>query len=158
MFYPERDLQRMSEVMGFPGGTVVKNLPTNVGDARDVGSIPGWGRSPGVGNGNPLQHSCLGNPRLQSMWLWRVRHSWAHMHSEVVGVLVFTLLHRLHRPEIKERIATGLCKDFAGGWSFISFFFFKWTFVHHNSIIVTNQIGISQEPFLCSLIQNITLF
>ena len=39
---------------GFPGGTVVKNLPANTGDAKNVGSIPGSGRSPGVGNGNPL--------------------------------------------------------------------------------------------------------
>ena len=45
--------------MGFPGGLVVKNLPANAGDA---GSTPGLGRSPGEGNGNPLQCSCLGNP------------------------------------------------------------------------------------------------
>ena len=38
---------------------VVKNLPANAGDAKDAGSIPGSGRSPGVGNGNTLQHSCL---------------------------------------------------------------------------------------------------
>ena len=37
----------------------VKNLPANAGDARDMGSIPGWGRSLGVGNGNPLQYSFL---------------------------------------------------------------------------------------------------
>ena len=37
---------------------VVKNLPANAGDSRDVGSILGWGRSSGVGNGNPLQYSC----------------------------------------------------------------------------------------------------
>ena len=42
--------------MGFPGGTVVKNLPA---DSRDAGLIPGSGRSPGGGNGNPLQYSCL---------------------------------------------------------------------------------------------------
>ena len=41
---------------------VVKNPPANAGDARDVGSIPGLGKSPGEGNGNPLQHSCLENP------------------------------------------------------------------------------------------------
>ena len=41
---------------------VVKNLPANAGDIRDVGSIPGWGRSPGGGHGNPLQYSCLENP------------------------------------------------------------------------------------------------
>ena len=43
---------------GFSGSTVVKNLPANAGD---TGSIPGLGRSPGVGNGNPLQYFCLGN-------------------------------------------------------------------------------------------------
>ena len=41
---------------------VVKNLPANAGDKRDGGSIPGLGRSPGEGNGNPLQYSCLENP------------------------------------------------------------------------------------------------
>ena len=46
-------------VMGFPGGLVVKNVPANAGDS---GSIPGLGRSPGEGNGNPLECSCLGNP------------------------------------------------------------------------------------------------
>ena len=40
---------------------VVKNLPANAGDIRDVGLIPGWGRSPGGRNGNPLQYSCLEN-------------------------------------------------------------------------------------------------
>ena len=46
---------------GFPGGSVVKNLPAKAGDAGDLGSIPGLGRSPGEGNGNPLQFFCLGN-------------------------------------------------------------------------------------------------
>ena len=41
---------------------LVKNLPAGAGDVRDVGSIPGWGRSPGEGSGNSLQYSCLGNP------------------------------------------------------------------------------------------------
>ena len=44
----------------FPGGTVVKNSSVNAGDAGDVDSVPGFGKtSPGVGNGNPLQYSCL---------------------------------------------------------------------------------------------------
>ena len=42
-------------------GLLVKNLLANAGDIRDVGSIPELGRSPGVGNGNPLQYSCLEN-------------------------------------------------------------------------------------------------
>ena len=47
--------------MGFPGNAVVKNPPANAGDARDVGSISGLGRSLGVGNGNSLQYSSIGN-------------------------------------------------------------------------------------------------
>ena len=54
--------------MGFPGGLVVKNPPANAGDIRDTGSIPVSGRSPGGGNGNPLQCSCLGNPMDRGSW------------------------------------------------------------------------------------------
>ena len=60
----------------------VKNLPANSGDIGDAGSIPGSGRSPGGGNGNPLQDFCLGNPLdrgawLQSMGSQRVRYDLA---------------------------------------------------------------------------------
>ena len=54
--------------MGFPGGSVVKNPPANSGSAGDVGSIPGLERSPGVGNGSPLQYSCLENPMDRGAW------------------------------------------------------------------------------------------
>ena len=47
---------------------MVKNLPANAGDIRDVGSIPGLGRSPGGGHGNPLQYSCLENPMDRGVW------------------------------------------------------------------------------------------
>ena len=47
--------------MGFPGGAVVKNLPTSARNTGDTGLNPGSGRFPGVGNGNPLQYSCLEN-------------------------------------------------------------------------------------------------
>ena len=47
---------------GFPVGTVVQSPPANAGCARDTGSISGSGRSPGVGNGNSLQNSCLKIP------------------------------------------------------------------------------------------------
>ena len=53
---------------GFPGGTVVKNPPVNAGDTRDVGSVSGLGRSPGRGNGNPLQYSCLENSMDRGAW------------------------------------------------------------------------------------------
>ena len=54
--------------MGFPGATVVKNLPADAGDTRDMALIPGSGRSPGEENGNPLQYSCLGNPTHRGAW------------------------------------------------------------------------------------------
>ena len=60
---------------------MVKNLPANAGDARDTGSTPGSGRSPEVGNGNPLQYSCLENFMDRGAWqatvkgLQRVRHN-----------------------------------------------------------------------------------
>ena len=47
-------------IRGFPGGSVVKNMPANAGDVGDMGLIPGWGRSPEGLNGNPCQYSCLG--------------------------------------------------------------------------------------------------
>jgi len=47
---------------------VVKNPPANAGNKRDVGLIPGSGRSPGEGNGNPLQYSCLENPMDREAW------------------------------------------------------------------------------------------
>ena len=47
---------------------VVKNSPAIVGDVRDMGSIPGLGRSPGGGHGNPLQYSCLENPMDRGAW------------------------------------------------------------------------------------------
>ena len=54
--------------MAFPGGSEVQNPPASAGDRGDVGSIPWWGRSPGVGDGNPLQYSCLRNPMDRGTW------------------------------------------------------------------------------------------
>ena len=58
---------------GFPGGSVVKNPPVNAGDTGDAGSIPGSGRYPGGGHGNPLQYSCLENPVDRGTWRATVR-------------------------------------------------------------------------------------
>ena len=49
-------------------GAVVKNLPASAGDAKDMGSIPRLGRSPGVGNGNPCHYSCLGKIIARGAW------------------------------------------------------------------------------------------
>ena len=54
------------------GVLVVKNLPASAGDTGDAGSVPGLGRSPGEGNGNPLQHSCLENPMDRGTWQVKV--------------------------------------------------------------------------------------
>ena len=55
------------------GGTVVKNLHASAGDTRDMGSIPGSGRSSEGGNGNPLQYSCLEKPMDRGAW-WATAH------------------------------------------------------------------------------------
>ena len=52
---------------------VVKNTPVNSGDIRGAGSVPGLGRCPGEGNGNPLQDSCLENPMDRGAW-WATVH------------------------------------------------------------------------------------
>ena len=55
---------------------VIKNTPANTGDTGDPGLIPGLGRSPAEGNGNPLQYSCLGNPMDRRAW-WATVHGGA---------------------------------------------------------------------------------
>ena len=52
----------MEDIVGFPGGTLVKYPPANAGNARDISPISGLGTPPEAGNDNPLQYSCLGNP------------------------------------------------------------------------------------------------
>ena len=54
--------------VGFPSGWVVKNVPDDAGDTGGLGSIPGLGRAPGEGNGNPLQYSCQENPVDRGAW------------------------------------------------------------------------------------------
>ena len=78
----------------FPGGSVIKNPPANVGHA---GSIPGLGKSPGEGNGNPLQYVCLGNrmeKKLVGCSSWghkRVEHDLATNNNAYKAVIKLTL-------------------------------------------------------------------
>ena len=65
---------------GFPGGSVVKNLPASAGN---TGSIPGSGRFTGEGNGNPLQYSCLRNPMDRGTW-WSTAHGVARVGHDLV--------------------------------------------------------------------------
>ena len=77
---------------GFPGGSDVKASACNAGD---LGSIPGWGRSPGEGNGNPLQYSCLENPMDEGAW-WATVHgvakSWTRL-SDFTFTLLYVYIH-----------------------------------------------------------------
>ena len=59
--------------MDFPGGSVVKNLPAKAGDLRDTGSFPVLGKSPGEGNGTPLQYSCWEYRMDRGTW-WVIVH------------------------------------------------------------------------------------
>ena len=76
-------------VMGFPDGAMVIYLPASTGDARDTGSIPGLGRSPGVGNGNPPQYSCLENSVDRGAW-WATVHgvtksrTWLNINADII--------------------------------------------------------------------------
>ena len=95
---------------GFPGASVVKDLPANAGEAGDLGSIPGWGRSPGGGNGNPLQYSCLGNPmdrgarwatvhKVTKSWTWLHKHT----HTQLsVSLSLLSLISRLLHWQVKK--------------------------------------------------------
>ena len=94
-----KGLQGASQVV-----LVVKNLPANAGDMSDAGSIPGSGRSPGGGHGNPFQYSCLETPRDRGSWqatghgTQRVRHNWsdsAHTHTHEGYIIFGNLLKTL---------------------------------------------------------------
>ena len=98
----------MLYICGFPGGTVLKNLPASAGDARDVDSIPGTGSSPGEGNGNPLQYSCLKNLMDRGAWQATARglkesdmterlnmqaHTHTHIHTHTTHTHTHTHTH-----------------------------------------------------------------
>ena len=80
----KRAIVSISEAyLGFPGGSEVKAIAWNVGDP---GLIPGSGRSPGEGNGNPLQYSCLENPMDRGAW-WAT--PWGRKESDTTEQLNF---------------------------------------------------------------------
>ena len=88
-------LDQLHPGIGFPGGSVLMNLPANAGDA---GSIPGSRRSPEGGNNNPLQYSCLGNPINSGAW-WATVHRIAKSQtrlSDYAHTNTHTLASRWH--------------------------------------------------------------
>ena len=81
--------------MGFAGGSVVKKPPDNAEDVGDLGSIPEWGRSPGEGNGNPLQDPCLGNPMNRGAWratAHGVAKSWMRLNTSTYNLFLKIVL------------------------------------------------------------------
>ena len=79
--------------LGFPGDSVVKNLPASAGDARDAGLTSRLGRFPGLGNGNPLKYSCLENSMHRGPWRaivhgvargWTPLSDWAHTYFKAI--------------------------------------------------------------------------
>ena len=70
---------------GFPGGSVVKNLPVNAGDTGDTGLIPESGRFPGGGHGNSLQYSCLESPKNRGA-CWAAVHRIANSQTRLSGL------------------------------------------------------------------------
>ena len=72
---------------------VVKNLPANAADARDLGSIPGLGRSPGGGNDNPLQYSCLEKSHVQRILAGY--SPWSHEESDTIEPLLLFCFFKL---------------------------------------------------------------
>ena len=117
--------KKSPDLHSFPGGSVVKNPLANAGDTGNTGSISGLGRSPGGGNGNPLQYSYLDNPAdggawwAQSMGLQRVRHDWVSKHTYTCfhwwilpfnEELTLTLLEPFKKLKRKEYFQTNLIR------------------------------------------------
>ena len=95
-WYPSSLLQWIDgQQRGFPGGSEVNNLPTNAGN---IGSILGWGRFPGEGNGNPLKYSCLENPMDIRAWQ-------ATVHGVTKSQIQLSMRAHTHRYYEKQRFS-----------------------------------------------------
>ena len=83
-------------LLGFPGGSEVKTSACN---AEDLGLIPGSGRSPGEGNGNPLQYSCLENPMDGGAW-WATVHGVAKSQTRLSDFMSHEMMPWTYTDEI----------------------------------------------------------
>ena len=96
---------------------VVKNLPTNVANIRDVGSIPGLGRDSGGRHGNPLQYSCLENTKDRVIW-WTTVHrvaeiqirlkQWIFIHSTIICLVNSSCLGHCGQSTLSPRLREAL--------------------------------------------------
>ena len=139
------------------GGVVIKNLSVHAQDARDTGSILGSGRSPGEGNGNPLQYSCQENPKDRGAW-WVIIHgvaknqTWLSTHADspasakslVVFVpvdMVGTLPRTQTFNEFRQRLIGQLCC-----WSFQNLGLVNWSFSNWASVFLLHILFASGHP------------
>ena len=126
--------------LGFPGGSDGKASAWNAGDQ---GSIPGSGRSPGEGNGNPLQHSYLENPMDEGAWL--IGYSpWGHKQSDTT--------ERLHLGFSMYDIMSSANWEFYYFSDLDSFYFFFFSKCYRTSQTMLNNSGESGHPCLVLLI------
>ena len=88
---------------GFPGDAVVKNMPANAGDTRNVGSMPGSGRSPRVWNGNQFQYSCLENSMDRGAW-WAIDHDVSKSQTQL-SIFTHTHIHTMEN-NMEEQLYT----------------------------------------------------
>ena len=96
------DMYLWWHILWFPGGTVVKNPSASAGDARDVSLIPGSGGSPGGGNGNSLQYSCLGNSMDRGAL--GDNSPWGHKESDTTERLSTAMMTCIHHYRIIQNI------------------------------------------------------
>ena len=104
--------QGLNNLLGFLDSTtweVVKNLPANEGDIRDTGLIPGLGRSPGGGHGNPLQYSCLGNAVDRGAW-WATVYGVSTSQTRLKRLSRHTKQFIIFKPFPAPTVSTMQCK------------------------------------------------
>ena len=105
-------VKTLMTLQGFPGGTVVKNLPANARVARDTDSISQLGRSSREGNGSLFQYYCLGNPMDRGAWPWGCKESdmmWLSTHTHRIKLTFFnlalTFLHDIATADLTRMIS-----------------------------------------------------
>ena len=138
--------------MGFPNGSAGKNSTCNAGATGEVGSIPGLGRPPGGGNGNPLQYSCLENPMDRGAW-WATVHvvtdSWTQLTEYTQHIIErwWCFLYEAGKPPISHQVVQfSPLKWLVTGWWWTK----TWIFVLSSSMLCSPHVHamMPRETFL----------
>ena len=164
---PRWESNRIRGELSSSGGSVVKKPPARAEDAGDTGSIPWSGRSPGGGNGNPLQHSCLDNPMDRGAWratVCGVIKSWTWLSDwtlEIATVFYYILIQKYE--VLREECWNFTAGEIVTGTLIHSFAHFhsltghthasKWNYscARYISLIPLNVIFLPLHTVLCAL-------